>query len=321
MAWQVGIDEAGYGPNLGPLVMTAVALRTAAPGDCPWHLLADCVRRADDPADGRLVVADSKLVYSTARGLGALETTVLAALAGLPAAEPLEGLTISGLLDRLSPGPFSDLRGEAWYGGTTALPARAEPGDVRLGCERLRATCATALVDAGFCRSLIVSPPAFNDVVDRHGSKGVVLSRGLVELVRACQDSLPPEPVRYIVDKQGGRNQYAAMLQEAFTPAVVLAEEEGSARSAYRVEGLGRPASVVLVPRADVEHFPVALASMVSKYVREVLMGEFNAFWQTHVPGIKPTAGYPTDASRFFTEIRPALEKLGLTDRQVWRQR
>ena len=27
MTWIVGIDEAGYGPNLGPLVMTGVACR------------------------------------------------------------------------------------------------------------------------------------------------------------------------------------------------------------------------------------------------------------------------------------------------------
>ena len=33
MPWVVGIDEAGYGPNLGPLVQSAVALRL--PDDDP----------------------------------------------------------------------------------------------------------------------------------------------------------------------------------------------------------------------------------------------------------------------------------------------
>src|SRR5437762_3576896 len=82
MAWLVGIDEAGYGPNLGPLVMTAVALRLPdAAIECDaWQLLAAGVRRHGERDDGRLVVADSKLVYSTSRGLAHLERTVLGAL-------------------------------------------------------------------------------------------------------------------------------------------------------------------------------------------------------------------------------------------------
>jgi hypothetical protein len=60
---------------------------------------------------------------------------------------------------------------------------------------------------------------------------------------------------------------------------------------------------------------------MISKYLREVLMIEFNRFWQTHVPGLKATAGYPTDAYRFYDEIRPAVERLGMAETAVWRQR
>jgi ribonuclease HII len=75
------------------------------------------------------------------------------------------------------------------------------------------------------------------------------------------------------------------------------------------------------MPKADVEHFTVALASMISKYVRELLMREFNRYWLTHVPGLKPTAGYPLDAGRYYESIRPAMAKLGIAERAVWRCR
>ena len=82
MAWIVGVDEAGYGPNLGPFVMTSVACRVddALADACLWSALRPAVRRAADADDGRLAVDDSKAVYSTTRGLAALERGVLAAL-------------------------------------------------------------------------------------------------------------------------------------------------------------------------------------------------------------------------------------------------
>ena len=63
MAWIVGIDEAGYGPNLGPFVMTVGGL--PGPDDaladaCLWQALRPAVRRAADADDGRLAVDDSK---------------------------------------------------------------------------------------------------------------------------------------------------------------------------------------------------------------------------------------------------------------------
>jgi hypothetical protein len=60
---------------------------------------------------------------------------------------------------------------------------------------------------------------------------------------------------------------------------------------------------------------------MISKYVRELLMREFNRYWLTHVPDLAPTAGYPNDAPRFFEAIRPAMKKMGLAERLVWRSR
>src|SRR5439155_16529616 len=65
MPWLVGIDEAGYGPNLGPFVMSAVCCRAPDAGADLWQLLSAALRKGDAPADGRILVDDSKVVYSS----------------------------------------------------------------------------------------------------------------------------------------------------------------------------------------------------------------------------------------------------------------
>ena len=102
---------------------------------------------------------------------------------------------------------------------------------------------------------------------------------------------------------------------------IVLVRQEGMSRSVYEVLGLTREMHLTFQPRADSEHFCVALASMTSKYLRELLMGEFNQFWQRHVPGVKPTAGYPGDAARFLKDITPAAQRLGISEAALWRRK
>jgi ribonuclease HIII len=64
MPWVVGIDEAGYGPNLGPLVQAAVAVKLPDADPAGWDTLKPHVRRAKEKADKRVLVDDSKLVHS-----------------------------------------------------------------------------------------------------------------------------------------------------------------------------------------------------------------------------------------------------------------
>src|SRR5262245_31204905 len=119
MTWIVGVDEAGYGPNLGPFVMSSVACRTpddACAGDL-WQLLSAAVCRAEEERGPRIIVDDSKAVYSPGRGLAELERGVLACLSELQAA------TLRDLVARLCPECAPPLHAEPWYVGDSMLPA------------------------------------------------------------------------------------------------------------------------------------------------------------------------------------------------------
>ncbi len=316
MPWVVGIDEAGYGPNLGPLVQAAVAVKLPDEDEAGWEALRPAVRRAGEKDDGRLLIDDSKRVYAGGTGLARLERGVLAPL-GLP------GPTFAEVLRKASlPWVHEELPREVWFDPTDPTPIVADPAAVQNDLTRLSGNWPGEAVSFGPACAAVVPTPRFNRAVAESGSKATVLTAGLVELMPAMVAGLPAgEPVLFLCDKQGGRNYYAPLLQQAFPGGWVIAEKESLGESRYRVMELGREVRVVFRPRADAESMSVALASMLCKYLREVCMRQFNRFWARHVPDLKPTAGYPGDAKRFFDAIRPAMEKLGIAEEAVWRCR
>ena len=320
MPWVVGIDEAGYGPNLGPLVQAAVALFLPDGDTAGWETLKPVVRRCHEKADGRLLIDDSKKVY-TRHGFEALERTVLVLA-------PISGDVAELVRKTTSVAGLDEVATELWFQGDERLPLTASREEwwaefVRFGEQR--ELCGHRFYVHS--DALIVPPLRFNGICDESGSKATVLSRGLIQLINTVTEnlSLAVEPklgsLAFLCDKHGGRNFYAGMLQEAFPTGWIMPERESADESRYRIEMLDRPVTITFRPRADGDSVAVALASMLCKYLREVCMRQFNRFWATHVPGIQPTAGYPGDAKRFFDQIKPAMAKLGLTDDQVWRKK
>jgi hypothetical protein len=301
MAWVVGIDEAGYGPNLGPLVQSAVVTRlpdTDLPG---WTTLAPLVRRASEKTKNRLLIDDSKKVNTGTKGFAKLEAGVLGALR-------LKWTTLNDFLLTVGlPNVVPDVCVEPWYDGERYLET-------------------TSILDASVdfrCCVNMLQASRFNQIIAASGSKATPLSDGLVELLRASWElcDASDEPIVVFCDKQGGRNFYAPMLQTAFPDGWILAENESADESRYRIECLPRLVTVVFRPRADGDSVCVALASMVCKYLREVCMDQFNIFWQKQVPNLKPTAGYPVDAKRFYAEIQAKMHELNIREEVVWRMK
>ena len=117
----IGIDEAGYGPTLGPLVVSSAAFEVSDESADLWRTLAQAATRTKRDAGERLVVADSKAVYTRGSGLQHLER---AALAFLAAGGP-PPRTFRELLARLC-GEAETLCDSAWW-SDVALPCAAEP--------------------------------------------------------------------------------------------------------------------------------------------------------------------------------------------------
>jgi ribonuclease HII len=314
----IGTDEAGYGPNLGPLTVTATAweIPEGVEPASLWEEFSKVVTNAPTRGDQRLFVADSKQVYSSGDGLEDLEVAVLAFLRTLDC--PVS--TIDELCQGISGADFTTLYQEEAWNSTPgkSLPCDASEDHILEWQQTLADVMLQKQIRLLGIRSRIMFPKEFNQRVAESDSKGVVLSNATMELVRELVDQFTDDvaSVFVVCDKHGGRNRYDELIASHFDDQFVFRMEEGRERSRYR---MGR-IEFCFRTRAE-ELLPVALSSMVSKYLREVLMHQFNEFWATHVPGLKPTQGYPVDARRFRDEIAEAARVLQLSEVQFWRNR
>jgi len=76
---------------------------------------------------------------------------------------------------------------------------------------------------------------------------------------------------------------------------------------------------VYFAKRSDEKHLPVCLASIIAKYYREMLMDVQNQWFRERSPELKPTKGYPGDASRWLEESATLRENLRLKDQLLIR--
>ena len=125
---------------------------------------------------------------------------------------------------------------------------------------------------------------------------------------------------RILIDRHGGRTHYREDLQLAFPEARITIVCEDDRLSRYRLDAPGdRSVTVTFTTQAEAKHLPVALSSMAAKYTRELMMARMNRFFTGHLPDLKPTAGYVTDARRYLKDIDPVIRNLQIERRELVR--
>jgi hypothetical protein len=395
MGYLIGTDEAGYGPNLGPLVISATVwsapdgvggddlferlrgvigngrgkktpITALTPGPSPKGRGESSFTSVRSPGMGEgiafnspsppaplpkgegssrdlPVFGDSKLLYTPSKGLRQLER-------GLWAAWELLGWRPRRwreLWERLAPETRQELADRPWYRDYDAdVPSDlslADDGRDADGVAEGFSRCGIALCNI---RSRVVFPEEWNALLESHGSKGAALSHLTLELIVGAMRCLPrgesrvesreledhvmanpqspipnPSPlVSVLCDKHGGRDHYLPLLYHFFSDEFIEVRSEGRAESVYQFGPTERRIEFRFRAKAE-SALPAALASMVSKYLREQAMRPFNKFWTLHVPDLAPTAGYPLDARRFMQEIHARKEELGIGDGVLWRKK
>ena len=315
-----GIDEAGYGPRLGPLVVGACAFRVPFPPKegILWSMLDDAVVRTGTRADGRIVVDDSKKVYSSAANLRRLEEGVLSfvrAGSEMPqhAAELLSKVIAGGGRPPHPP----------WFEGVYAarLPAASNPSAVESKAAALQQALRTAGVGTPLLCAALVLTEEFNRVVTRTGNKSYLLFQKCGLLLQQIWRHAGSRECCILVDRHGGRIRYRELLRDVFPACRCEVLRESKQGSVYRFSDAEKSLVVAFKEKADCLALPVALASMLAKYLRELYMRVFNIYWQSRKQGLKGTAGYGNDARRFFEEISPLLAADGIEPAAILRCR
>ncbi|MEQ9095699.1 MAG: hypothetical protein RIE32_05495 [Phycisphaerales bacterium] len=321
MLLYIGIDEAGYGPMLGPLCVGLAALRIddwepSQPAPNAWKLLRSAVCRKPGDKKRRLAVADSKkLCKPMAMGAGRLAEAERSVLAFVRARTGSIPATDAALFECLAVGPCA----LHWYGGQPLpCPGHADAAEAGIAANTLARAMARAGVACTLQRVARTDEARFNAQLEGGRSKANTTLAAIAEHAPAILDLIERTRLeherehgegnvhtRIVLDRQGGRTRYQDALARVFgRPLRTLAEAPEA--STYQFVDVPN-ARIRVQPRAEEAHLPVALASMQAKLVRELTMERFNAYWRERRPEVKPTAGYTTDARRWLADMEGAI--------------
>ncbi|HRI66937.1 MAG TPA: hypothetical protein PK156_21975 [Polyangium sp.] len=281
--FRLGVDENGLGPRLGPMLVTAVMARVTEDG-------ARVVERkprgglAERLGDSKEMVAygDIALAEAWARAL-AMRGAGRANAAFASVDDLVHAIAFEDRTKLRAPCP-DHVAAQCWNTNDEKFVATDElVATIGKDLDKLASKGVTIVA----VRSSIVCTKRLNDGLDRGKSRFTMDLHAMEELILSLRQ-FAGEEVEAICGKVGGFGKYSG----AFGPLggqmhAIL--QESRAKSMYRFPGLG---DIAFVQDGDASDLLVSLASMVGKWMREVLMERIVRHYQGLVPELPGASGY-----------------------------
>lgn len=291
----VGVDENGLGPRLGPLLATAIGIETEVYDNKALRALG--IELGID--DSKRVSGFGRMAHAEGLALAIVESLV----GQMPQTsdEMFAALSLDSVESLQAPCP-TEAFAQCWRQSTIlALPAFG--GNVDNGRSMLG-----ALHDKGItlwsCRSVVVCA----GVLNRHALQGNNRLRvNLTMFERLLQQARHESKtdLHAICGMVGGIRCYPNYVRH-FDRADLQPLSVVKGHSSYQIPGFGELHFKV---DADRDHLPVALASMVGKYLRELSMLRLQRFYAEHDPSLPVVSGYHDPRTEEFVQRTASLRE------------
>jgi ribonuclease HII len=298
----IGADENGLGPRLGPMVVTAVLARVKpeAAKIVARRPRGGLARRLGDSkglvAHGNVGLAEAWARVLVERGHGRHGRV------GSPD-EVIDALTLDDRARLTEPCP-SHVYPQCWGTDGERFGDEAEGVATRALLSRDLDRLAARGIEVVAVRSVVVCTLRLNEAVARGHSRFVVDLHAMERLVLAFRELAGVE-VKAVCGKVGGFGQYGKVFGP-LAGRLHMALEEGRKKSAYRFPGLGE---VAFVMDGDRNNLLVGMASLVGKWLREVMMERIVRFYGTGIADLPPASGYHDPVTETFVLATDALRR------------
>ncbi|MGE0323723.1 MAG: hypothetical protein AB7K71_02480 [Polyangiaceae bacterium] len=296
--FQIGVDENGLGARLGPLLVSGVMAEVTCAG------LPRLTRRPRGQLAGDL--DDSKrLLKHGSIALGeAWARAVVERLAPSPPTTPQDLVRALALesLDQLQAPCPKGLEGHCWASTHEVFTAPEELVDrMRKHLDKLEQD-GIRIVGA---KSSVICTQRLNAAKSAGVNRFVRNLHAMEELVLAFRESAGQD-IHAVCGKVGGIGDYSRFFGplSGQLHAVLMQKR---AHAGYHFPGVGQ---LHFMMDVDAKHRLVMLASMLGKYLRELLMGRISEFYVAQLgEEVSATSGYNDPVTSGFVVATEALRK------------